>query len=153
VTSPLSGVSTSGGPGCHGRIDRADDPALPPAVLVAVPDDAPPDVVREVCAGAEEQGIPTAILTAGPDADAAGRHAAGESRLSVGVGVGSDGSVVVRHALVGHAVLTLDADAPPATRRVLGADAARIVAGLPLRLAPDLGLLAGIPRSASDTSQ
>ena len=33
-------MSASGGPGCHGRIDRADDPALPPAVLVAVPDDA-----------------------------------------------------------------------------------------------------------------
>ena len=60
--SALSGVSVLGGPGCHGRIDRADDPALPPAVLVTVHDDAPPAVVREVCAGAEEQGIPTAIL-------------------------------------------------------------------------------------------
>ena len=134
MSSPLSGVSASGGPGCHGRIDRADDPALPPAVLVAVHDDAPSGVVREVCAGAEEQGIPTALLgSASPGADAAGRHAASESRLEVGVGVGVDGSVVVRHALGPDAVLVLDAGAPTRDLRVLGGDAARIVAGLPLR--------------------
>lgn len=135
MSSPLSGVSASGGPGCHGRIDRADDPALPPAVIVAVPDDAPDAVVREVCAGAEEQGIPTALLSSpSPGADDAGRYAAAESRLEVGVGVGVDGAVVVRHALVPDAVLDLPADASAADRRVLGGDAARIVAGLPLRL-------------------
>lgn len=134
MSSPLSGVSASGGPGCHGRIDRADDPALPPAVLVAVHDEAPSGVVREVCAGAEEQGIPTALLgSAAPAADAAGRHAASESRLEVGVGVGVDGAVVVRHALVPDAVLTLAGGSSPAALRVLGGDAARIVAGLPLR--------------------
>ncbi|MEJ2886013.1 glycerol dehydratase reactivase beta/small subunit family protein [Actinomycetospora aeridis] len=132
MSSPRSGVS--GGPGCHGRIDRADDPSLPPAVLVAAHDDAPPAVVRELCAGAEEQGIPTALLGyTAPGADAAGRHAAAESRLEVGVGVGVDGAVVVRHVLVPEALLTLDAGAPAADLRVLGADAARIVAGLPLR--------------------
>ncbi|NMO89193.1 glycerol dehydratase reactivase beta/small subunit family protein [Actinomycetospora sp. TBRC 11914] len=134
MTSPLSGVSASGGPGCHGRIDRADDPALPPAVLVAVHDDAPPAVLREVCAGAEEQGIPTAILgstVAGPDD--AGRHAATESRLEVGVGIGADGAVVVRHALVPEAVLALAGGPSAAQARRAGADAARIVAGLALR--------------------
>jgi hypothetical protein len=142
VTSPLSGVSTSGGLGCHGRIDRAPtisdpaDPALPPAVLVAVHDDAPPGVLRQVCAGAEEQGVPTAILAGTPaaDADEAGRRAAAESRLEVGVGVGADGGVVVRHALVGHAVLRLAGGAPAAQLRQAGADAARIVAGLQLRM-------------------
>jgi hypothetical protein len=137
VTSPLSGVSASGGPGCHGRIDRADDPALPPAVLVAAHDEAPSDVVRELCAGAEEQGVPTALLgSSSVAAEEAGRHAASESRLEVGVGVGVDGAVVVRHALVPHAVLTLGAGAPPHDVRVLGGDAARIVAGLPLRMVP-----------------
>ncbi|MDD7938840.1 glycerol dehydratase reactivase beta/small subunit family protein [Actinomycetospora lutea] len=141
MTSPLSGVSASGGPGCHGRIDRPPrdrdlaDPALPPAVLVAVHDDAPPGVVRELCAGAEEQGVPTALLGAtATGADAAGRHAASESRLEVGVGVGVDGAVVVRHALVPDAVLALDAGAATHDLRVLGGDAARIVAGLPLRM-------------------
>ncbi|HWN28905.1 MAG TPA: glycerol dehydratase reactivase beta/small subunit family protein [Actinomycetospora sp.] len=132
-TSPLSGVSASGGPGCHGRIDRADDPALPPAVLVATGDDAPPSVVREVCAGAEEQGVPTALLD-GPHGDR-GRHAARESRLQVGVGVDADGAVAVHHALVPDVVLALGAGASPADLRVLGADAARIVTGLPLRTA------------------
>jgi hypothetical protein len=140
VTGPLSGVSAvsavsaTGGPGCHGRIDRADDPALPPAVLVAVHDDAPPGVLREVCAGAEEQGIPTAILPDSPaGADDAGRRAASESRLEVGVGIGADGAVVVRHALVPDAVLVLDGGAPASRVRGAGADAARIVAGLALR--------------------
>jgi hypothetical protein len=134
VSSPLSGVTASGGPGCHGRIDRADDPTLPPAVLVAVHDDAPPGVLREVCAGAEEQGIPTAILPGSrTDADDAGRYAAGESRLEVGVGIGADGAVVVRHALVADAVLALAGGASPARARAAGADAARIVAGLALR--------------------
>ncbi len=140
MTSPLSGVSTSGGLGGHGRIDRTRtisdpaDPALPPAVLVAVHDDAPPGVLREVCAGAEEQGIPTAVLagSAAGDADAAGRHAAAESRLEVGVGIGADGTVVVRHALVPRAVVRLGGGAPAARVRRVGAVAARIVAGLPL---------------------
>ncbi|MHC1558566.1 glycerol dehydratase reactivase beta/small subunit family protein [Actinomycetospora sp. C-140] len=141
MSSPLSGVSSSGGPGgpggpgCHGRIDRADDPTLPPAVLVAVHDDAPLGVVREVCAGAEEQGVPTALLGApSPAAQDAGRHAASESRLEVGVGVGADGAVVVRHALVPDAITGLDAGATAPELRILGADAARIVAGLPLRM-------------------
>ena len=133
MSSPLSGVTASGGPGCHGRIDRADDPALPPAVLVAVDDDAPPGVLREVCAGAEEQGIPTAILPdCPPDADDAGRYAATESRLEVGVGIGADGGVVVRHALVRDALLVVAGGAPASRVRTVGADAARIVAGLPL---------------------
>jgi hypothetical protein len=140
VTSPLSGVSASGGAGCHGRIDRAPrsdpaDPGLPPAVLVALHDDAPAGVLREVCAGAEEQGIPTAVLAGAStgDADDAARHAAAESRLEVGVGIGADGSVVVRHALVPDAVLRLAGGAPAARVRRAGADAARIVAGLALR--------------------
>ncbi len=143
MSSPLSGVSGSGGPGGHGRIDRPPrnrdpaGPALPPAVLVAVHDEAPPGVVRELCAGAEEQGIPTALLgSRAPAADPAGRHAASESRLEVGMGVGADGAVVVRHALVPDAVLALEAGASSRALRVLGADAARIVAGLPLRTVP-----------------
>jgi hypothetical protein len=109
------------------------DPTLPPAVLVTVHDDAPPGVLREVCAGAEEQGIPTAILGGPPtDADGAGRHAAGESRLEVGVGIGPDGAVVVRHALVPDPVVRLDGGTPQARVRQAGTDAARIVAGLPL---------------------
>jgi hypothetical protein len=118
------------------RTDRTDaaDPTQPPAVLVAVHDDAPGGVLREVCAGAEEQGIPTAVLTGSlVGADDAARHAAAESRLEVGVGIGADGVVVVRHALVPDAVLRLDGGPSAAQVRRAGADAARIVAGLALR--------------------
>jgi hypothetical protein len=110
------------------------DTGVPPAVLVAVHDGAPPPVVRELRAGAEEQGIPTAILE-GPVGADAGRAAARESRLQVGVGVDADGAVAVHHALVPDPVLALDAGASAPDLRVLGADAARIVAGLPLRTA------------------
>lgn len=136
--SPLSDVSASGGPGCHGRIDRPlstrdlADPTMPPAVLVVAHHDAPPAVVREVCAGAEEQGVPTALLDP-PRDGRPGPFAARESRLEVGVGIGADGAVTVHHALVPDAILALDAGAHAADLRVLGADAARIVAGLPLR--------------------
>ena len=65
----------------------------------------------------------------------------------------ADGAVAVHHALVPDVVLALGAGAAPAELRVLGADAARIVTGLPLRTARNERLLAGIPRSASDTIQ
>ncbi len=106
----------------------------PPTVVVATHPDAPPGVLREVRAGAEEQGVPTGVL---PDdrssPDAAARRGAAESRLQVGVGVAADGAVVVRHALVPDAVVVLPADAPAEDRRQAGADAARIVAGGALR--------------------
>ncbi|MDD7967517.1 glycerol dehydratase reactivase beta/small subunit family protein [Actinomycetospora lemnae] len=105
---------------------------MPPAVLVVAHHDAPPAVVREVCAGAEEQGVPTALLDP-PRDGRLGPFAARESRLEVGVGIAADGAVTVHHALVPDAILALDAGAPAADLRVLGADAARIVAGLPLR--------------------
>ncbi|MEJ2867132.1 glycerol dehydratase reactivase beta/small subunit family protein [Actinomycetospora sp. OC33-EN08] len=134
MTSALSGVSTAGGLGCHGRLDRYDDPAVPPCVLVAVHDDAPPGVLREICAGAEEQGVPTGLLPDGDaDADPGARRAAEASRLQVGVGVGPDGAVVVRHALVADPVLALPPGAGAGDRRLAGADAARIVAGCALR--------------------
>lgn len=111
------------------------DPAAgPPTVLVVVDRGAPPGVLREVRAGAEEQGVPTAVVpgdAASPDA--AARRGAADSRLQVGVGVGGDGSVVVRHALVPAAVLVLPADAAAADQRQAGADAARIVGGGALR--------------------
>ncbi|WP_433801492.1 glycerol dehydratase reactivase beta/small subunit family protein [Actinomycetospora sp. CA-084318] len=113
----------------------------PPTVLVAAHPQAPPGVLREVRAGAEEQGVPTAVLRdAGSSPDAAARRSAADSRLQVGVGVGSDGTVVVRHALVPDAVLVLPSDVPAGERRQAGADAARIVAGGALRAGGQRGL-------------
>ncbi|WFG45464.1 glycerol dehydratase reactivase beta/small subunit family protein [Pseudonocardia alni] len=123
----------------------------PPSVVVGHHPDIPDPVLREVLAGAEEEGVP---VTTWPDPDAVGgpdgvvalaHRAAQRSRLDVGVGIDADGSVVVHHT-------TLPADRPAFTEpgpgpavpagpegaggrphgRRAGAAAARIVTGLPL---------------------
>ncbi|WP_226357698.1 glycerol dehydratase reactivase beta/small subunit family protein [Pseudonocardia sp. ICBG601] len=119
----------------------------PPAVVVHHHPDAPVAVLREVLAGAEEEGVP---VEASPDPETDGavgqaHRAAQRSRLDVGVGVDADGSVVVHH-------VKLPADRPAFTEAVpdpaapagpevaadrphgrrAGAAAARIVTGLPL---------------------
>jgi hypothetical protein len=131
----------------------------PPAVLVHRHPDAPAAVLREVCAGAEEEGVPTRVVDVpgrgrdrgGLAAAVALAHAAAlDSRLDVGIGIsgggdggddggsdgGSDGggAVAVHHA-------KLPADAPVTTTapgavlpdwRAAGRTAARVVKGLPL---------------------
>jgi Dehydratase medium subunit len=117
--------------------DRATDRTEPPAVVVHRHADAPPEALREVAAGAEEDGVPTTVLVVqGPGDAAALAHAAARaSRLEVGVGLDAAGAVAVHHA-------KLPPDAPPervppgAPReewRRAGRVAARIVTGLPLR--------------------
>ena len=104
----------------------------PPTVVVAAHPAAPSAVAREVHAGAEEQGVPTAGVVLPDEAVACARAAAVRSRLEVGVGIGADGTVAVVHALVGPAVVELPAGAEPGEHRLAGGDAARIVTGLPL---------------------
>ncbi|GAA4848989.1 hypothetical protein GCM10023201_46350 [Actinomycetospora corticicola] len=114
----------------------------PPTVVVAAHPDAPPGVLREVRAGAEEQGVPTGLFPDdGASPDAAARRGAVESRLQVGVGIAADGTVVVRHALVPAAVVVLPADASAGDRRQAGADAARIVGGGALHAGEQKGSL------------
>jgi hypothetical protein len=126
----------------------------PPAVVVRH-DGAPAAVLREVAAGAEEEGVPTRVEAAATGeaapADAAahaaalgrtgaaraaalGHTAALASPLEVGVGVDAAGALAVHHA-------TLPPDAPalsigpggdPPQWRRAGAVAARIVTGLPI---------------------
>jgi hypothetical protein len=109
-----------------------------PPVIVVRHSGAPQAAVREVRAGAEEEGVPTRVEdVAGEGAGeaAALAHAAAlASPLEVGVGIDAAGAVVVHHA-------TLPPDAPalvgaadgglPQWRRA-GAVAARIVTGLPI---------------------
>ena len=101
-------------------------------MVVAAHPAAPPEVAREVHAGVEEQGVPTAGVVLPDDAVAAARAAAIRSRLEVGVGIGADGTVAVVHALVGPPVVELPVGAGPGEHRLAGGDAARIVTGLPL---------------------
>nr|WP_208383112.1 glycerol dehydratase reactivase beta/small subunit family protein [Modestobacter marinus] len=111
--------------------------AARPAVLVHRPPGAPAAVLREVRAGAEEEGVPTDVVDVpGRPADAVGlAHAAARaSQLEVGIGVDDDGAVAVHHGkLPAHGpAATTGRDAGPGDWRRAGRVAARIVKGLPL---------------------
>lgn len=125
----------------------------PPSVVVGHHPDTPALVLRQVLAGAEEEGVP---VTTWPDPAAAGgpdglvalaHRAAQRSRLDVGVGIDADGSVVVHHTKLpaDRPAFTEPAPGPAAPvdpgrpgsgdrphGRHAGAAAARIVTGLPL---------------------
>jgi hypothetical protein len=114
-------------------------------VLVYRHPDAPPAALREVCAGAEEEGVPTVVApvgeapagsdaAAGGDATALAHAAALASRLDVGIGLDAGGMAVVHHAKLparSPAATTGPGAAPPDWRRA-GRTAARVVKGLPL---------------------
>ncbi len=108
-----------------------------PPVIVVRHGGAPPAAVREVRAGAEEEGVPTRVEEVAP-----GRHAATAlahaaalaSPLEVGVGIDATGEVAVHHASLPPptpALTVATGGGPPQWRRA-GAVAARIVTGLPI---------------------
>jgi hypothetical protein len=106
-----------------------------PPVIVVRHRGAPAAAVREVTAGAEEEGVPTRVEhTLTKDAAALAHAAALVSPLEVGVGIDATGDVAVHHAsLPPHApALTVPADGGPPQWRRAGAVAARIVTGLPI---------------------
>jgi hypothetical protein len=95
-----------------------------------------PVLLRQVTAGLEEEGVPYRLVreTDGEDADggAAGlaSAAARESALEVGIGVSAAGDVCVHQAKLPPGSPALSG--PPATARIMGHNAARIVTGIPL---------------------
>ena len=107
-----------------------------PPTIVVRHGGAPGPVLREVCAGAEEEGVPTRVEPSGTPADApALAHAAAlASPLEVGVGIDADGAVAVHHASLppGAPALALPSGGDPPGWRRAGAVAARIVTGLPI---------------------
>ncbi|WP_082557119.1 glycerol dehydratase reactivase beta/small subunit family protein [Modestobacter sp. Leaf380] len=114
---------------------RREDRVEPPAVVLHHAPGAPSAVLREVSAGAEEEGVPLRLQRV-PDgaAVALGHAAARDSRLSVGVGVSADGAVAVHHAqLPADRPALAVRDGTPADWRRAGRTAARVVTGLPLQ--------------------
>jgi hypothetical protein len=107
----------------------------PPTIVVRHGGAHRPEL-REVCAGAEEEGVPTRVEPSGTPADAAvlAHAAALASPLEVGVGIDADGAVAVHHASLppGTPALALPAGGDPPGWRRAGAVAARIVTGLPI---------------------
>jgi hypothetical protein len=130
-----------------GEIAAVPIAAVPPSIVVL---DAGSDarLLREVCAGAEEEGVPVEVETAdsalsvctssgGLTAGAAtglAYLAAGRSRLQVGIGLDRAGGVAVHHSSLPEfaPALTAAGDAGPADWRRAGRVAARIVKRLPL---------------------
>lgn len=105
----------------------------PPALLV-LDGGAAAGLVREVCAGVEEEGVPVRVMAGiSGDADRLGAVAADRSALRVGIGLDPLGAVVVRHALMSrHGPVHTLAGGGPAEWRRAGRIAARIITGLPL---------------------
>ncbi|MGU3502949.1 glycerol dehydratase reactivase beta/small subunit family protein [Mycobacterium sp. C31M] len=111
---------------------RGGAPARPAIIVFSGGAD---QVVREVLAGIEEEGVPREahIVTDPAGAAELAIRAAGQSPLQVGVGIGAAGEVSVCHAKLEQPVFELTAGAAPILMRTLGHNAARMVAGLPLR--------------------
>jgi hypothetical protein len=107
-----------------------------PAVLVYRHRGAPSPVLREVCAGAEEEGVPTEVVDApdGGDATALAHAAAQASRLEVGIGVDASGASAVHHGKLPERspAATTGPDAAAPDWRRAGRVGARVVKGLPL---------------------
>jgi Dehydratase medium subunit len=111
-------------------------PGERPAVLVHRQPGAPPAVLREVCAGVEEEGVPTELVQVadGGDATALAHAAAQESRLDVGIGLDAAGATAVHHGKLPERspAATTGPSAAAADHRRAGRIAARVVKGLPL---------------------
>ena len=118
---------------------RATAPEPPTVVIVHV---GQPDVIREVCAGIEEEGVPYSLqpLQEDPQAEVAaavemGMRAARQSRLDVGVGIDSAGRVAVHHEKLplDRPVLDSGTEVDLDRARLLGHNAARVVTGIPFK--------------------
>jgi Dehydratase medium subunit len=110
-------------------------------VIVVLTGGAGP-AVREVLAGVEEEGVPSSAQSVaeadrGIAAAELAVRAAMQSPLQVGVGVSAAGEICVCHAKLAQPVFELPAGSPDAAARTMGHNAARIVAGLPLKALTD----------------
>ena len=116
--------------------EQVTAPGPRPAVLVYRHPGAPAAVLRQVCAGAEEEGVPTDVqdVAGVDDATALAHAAAGESRLGVGIGLDASGAAAVHHGTLPERtpVVTTPARAPSSDWRRVGRIAARVVKHLPL---------------------
>lgn len=115
-------------------VDKSS-PGLPAIVAVSR---GPDEMLREVLAGIEEEGVPYSVSDAPThdvDALALAYIAARLSRLAVGVGIDVDGRVCIHHAkrpATDPVAVSAGRGELPTARR-FGHNAARIVAGIPLK--------------------
>ncbi|MCE0765207.1 glycerol dehydratase reactivase beta/small subunit family protein [Pseudonocardia kujensis] len=106
-----------------------------PAIVLRHTGYVDPAVLREVCAGAEEEGVPTRVeQVRDTDLLALAHAAALESSLETGIGIDGSGAVAVHHASLpaDEPVQRVEAGSPRPDLRIAGRTAARIVKVLPL---------------------
>jgi hypothetical protein len=123
---------------CSGPPSGVTENVEIPSVVVLRPAEAEAQVLREVCAGIEEEGVPTRVVVPSGDSDTDGEtvllahEAAQASRLDVGVALGVE-AVVVHHAKLPERspAQVVPAEAGAGGWRGAGRSAARIVKGLP----------------------
>jgi hypothetical protein len=127
---------------CSGPPSGVTENVEIPSVVVLRPAEAGAKVLREVCAGIEEEGVPTRVVMPSGDSDTdrdtdsetvlLAHEAAQESRLDVGVALGVE-VVVVHHAKLPERspAQVVATEAGIAGWRGAGRSAARIVKGLP----------------------
>lgn len=94
----------------------------------------PEALLREICAGIEEEGVPFEVLPVGTgEAGELAEQAARRSPLEVGVGLDSTGVTIVHHSkLPAGKPVSRDVTRTPQAARRAGHDAARVVTGVPL---------------------
>jgi hypothetical protein len=123
---------------CSGPPSGVTEDVEIPSVVVLRAAEAGAQVLREVCAGLEEEGVPTRVVVPSGDSDTdsetvlLAHEAAQVSRLDVGVALGVE-AVVVHHAKLPERspAQVVPAEAGTAGWRGAGRSAARIVKGLP----------------------
>jgi hypothetical protein len=95
-----------------------------------------PEVLRQVCAGLEEEGVPALVepATGAPGCEALAHTAARASPLETGIGIDATGAVAVHHAALPRSapVRVAPAGAEAAEHRRAGGTAARVVTVQPL---------------------
>ncbi|MDN5913618.1 MAG: glycerol dehydratase reactivase beta/small subunit family protein [Pseudonocardia sp.] len=115
----------------------AEDEATRPVITILISGgENLAGVLREVAAGIEEEGVPYDLRSgSGADPVALAHTAAHASPLDVGVGVSARGISVHHAKLPADRPVAHAREATHAVGRRMGHDAARIVTGLPLKLA------------------
>jgi len=116
----------------------ADTPPAKPAVLILAVPPLPEETVAPILWGLEEEGIPVEVREAEQgSAESLAKIAADASVLHVGIGIrGGNGGVVLHHRDLpaAQALVRLGVDeCTVGSLRRLGANAARLVKGDPLR--------------------
>ncbi|MDN5324000.1 MAG: hypothetical protein PWQ67_2454 [Clostridia bacterium] len=110
---------------------------IKPHVGIARADNNNQEIIKEILAGLEEEGVPWELkYFEEREAIKLAYHSASESTLQVGIGVGKNGDVAVHYTRLPLSEPLLYISSNEGYRglwRILGANAARIVKGIPIR--------------------